>query len=336
MSYRIGSFNLLKLSYQSDKEIKKNFELIAEIMKNEQMDIIAIQEVNTPDPIDNLILPRLGRNWARRWKQPKRSVSAQAAEGYAFLWNQDKFGLPTQYVHGTKRVYEPRIIDQYQKHGYDELIRNPLYGRFTPVGLGAGPYVEFRLINAHIRFGKNEQEEACPGAVTMRKREFQILAGSIYSKVADRVYGSADGEAYTPLNQPSPRMMDCNGMPSYTILLGDYNLNLKRPWTHSAYLPVDEKDELVAYDGRRIVTVQDQLTTLKKESEGDSSQEKNEQKYANNYDHFSYDKIRMESHLDITYRHIDAVQEYTGNDFALYRRTVSDHIPIVMEIDIKR
>ena len=47
MSYVIGSFNLLKMDFKSNDETKKNFDRIADIIREEQFDVIALQEVMT-------------------------------------------------------------------------------------------------------------------------------------------------------------------------------------------------------------------------------------------------------------------------------------------------
>ena len=72
--------------------------------------------------------------------------------------------------------------------------------------------------------------------------EFNILTRVIYHNISDRRYG--------------------NNLPAYTIILGDYNLNLNRPWTKGPYLQENvEIDD--AGIRKHIITVQDQLTTLK-------------------------------------------------------------------------
>lgn len=51
MSYTIGSFNVMKLSYQSNTEIRKDYHMLAQIIKDEKFDVIALQEALSEDPI---------------------------------------------------------------------------------------------------------------------------------------------------------------------------------------------------------------------------------------------------------------------------------------------
>ena len=82
--YRIGSFNMYKFqAYRSDKEISKDLNKIAEIIRTEQFDIIALQEIFSKTAM-NMLLSRLGRNWNGSWESPQ-STSIQAAEGYALI-----------------------------------------------------------------------------------------------------------------------------------------------------------------------------------------------------------------------------------------------------------
>lgn len=50
MSYTIGSINTLKMDYKSNDETHKSFKRIAEIIKREQFDVIALQEVMVESP----------------------------------------------------------------------------------------------------------------------------------------------------------------------------------------------------------------------------------------------------------------------------------------------
>ena len=75
MIYRIGSFNMYKFqAYRSDKEISKDLNKIAEIIRTEQFDIIALQEIFSKTAM-NMLLSRLGRNWnvlsQHQYKQQK-------------------------------------------------------------------------------------------------------------------------------------------------------------------------------------------------------------------------------------------------------------------------
>lgn len=313
MSYKIGSFNMYKFqAYRSDNEIKKDLDRIAQIIIEEGFDIVAMQEIFGKTPMD-LILRRLGSNWEGHWEQPNSLTYAQA-EGYAFIWNTKRIELAKSVTTTGKRTYQPRIYNQYKidtLKGQIELARNPLYGRFKPLYEN----FELRLINTHIMFSKSTSTEANLGDIAMRRNEFEILIKNILAKENSKTYG--------------------NNLPAYTILLGDYNLNLNRSWTKYPYL-----QEIVTiqdgYSEYNFVTVQDQLTTIKAKSnsENNASQIENENCFSNNYDHFSYDYDRFNG-VGLETQSINTVEKYTENDFDKHRKEISDHIPVYIKIDMK-
>lgn len=315
MGYNLGSFNMYKFqAYRSDDKIKKDLDSIANIIRTEKFDIIAMQEVFDEKPM-NMILARLGSHWEGAWAKPN-SRSAQAAEGYAFIWNTDRIELAKSVTTSGTRTYQPRIYKQYKiekKCGQKELVRDPFYGRFKP----RHENYEIRIINTHIMFsqsGKDEHEDAAVrlGDITMRKNEHEILIKNILAKENTWRYG--------------------NNLPAYTILMGDYNLNLKRDWTSSPYL-----EEVVKIDDGKytykIRTVQDQLTTVKNRSR--LNPDEPIRGYANNYDHFSYDEDRF-SDLHPKVKRIDSVRKYCDDDFERHKKVISDHVPISIEIDLKQ
>ena len=221
--YRIGSFNMYKFqAYRSDKEISKDLNKIAEIIRTEQFDIIALQEIFSKTAM-NMLLSRLGRNWNGSWESPQ-STSIQAAEGYAFLWNTDRIELAKSVTVNGKRTYYPRIYNQYRvdrTKGQHALVRNPYYGRFHPIHT----FLEIRLINIHIMYSKKRDSTSENlGDVIMRKNELDTVVKSIYVKEADKRYG--------------------NNMPAYTFILGDYNLNLESSMASWPY--VDEIIEVIS------------------------------------------------------------------------------------------
>lgn len=220
MGYKLGSFNMYKFqAYRSDDKIKKDLDKIAEIIYTEKFDIIAMQEIFDEKPM-NMILQRLGvSKWKGAWAKPN-SRSSQAAEGYAFMWNTDRIMLAESVTASGKRTYYPRIYQQYKvdkKNGQKDLVREPFYGRFKP----KYENYEIRIINTHIMFsngGKDEYEDETLqlSDVAMRRNEFEILVKNILTKESTWRYG--------------------NNLTAYTILMGDYNLNLKRDWTKGPYL----------------------------------------------------------------------------------------------------
>lgn len=315
---KIGSFNMYKFSYRSDKEIKKNIKTIVDIIEKENFDILAMQEVFSADAIENLLMPQLGKKaWDSCWDQPK-SNSIQANEGYAFLWKKNKFRLATDMGKGADPTFAkpkdfmPRIYHQYRKDPLligGRLARDPFYIRLESIN----GWYEIRLINTHIMFSARKgSEEILDSRVSdiseaeKRRREFEALV-NIYCKLEDKRYRS--------------------NRPAYTFLLGDYNLNLNRPWTSSPYL-----NELIEKDGKQIITVQDQLTTLKRPSHKEPDKPVCE--FSRNYDHATFNRLRFNGMQLPVPSCIDTVKKYCSGDFELHRKEVSDHIPICLSFSL--
>ena len=317
MSYKIGSFNMYKFqAFLSDEEHRKEINKIAQIIQDEQFSVMALQEIFSKQAME-MLLKRLGLSWEGRWCSPP-AKSSIAAEGYAFIWNTNIFKLvETVLDDGTVRQFEPHIFNQYRinrAEGQEELVRNPYYARFEPVH---GPFFELRLINTHIMFSKSKtrnetnEEQDSLSDVKMRKNEFNVLTKALYPKISDKVYG--------------------NNRPGYTIMLGDYNLNLKSSGANSPYL--EEAFEIK--DGnviKHILTLQKELTTLKRPPK-DGEEDKNQNNYwANNYDHFTIDANRFAGAKTDASR-VDSVH-YCEN-YAAHRKEISDHVPIKMSLDLR-
>ena len=311
LSIKIGSFNLYKFhAYQSDDEIRKDLITLTRIISDEQFDIIAFQEIFSESALSR-ILTGLGRNWDGRWAKPN-SHSVQLSEGYAFIWEKNKFKLSESLTSSGRRTYSPRIYNQYRINkiaGQQELTRNPFFARFESVN----GFFEIRLINAHIMFSKSafmSETDNLPNDVVMRKNELDILIKNIYVKESDQAYGT--------------------NRPAYTVLLGDYNLNLNREWTKSPYL----EEVVIIQDGngiKKIRNIQDQLTTLKNKSLNNPDEPVRE--FANNYDHFTYDENRF-SDVGVRTARINSVEKYCQDDFEKHRKEISDHVPIKLELTI--
>ena len=300
MIYKIGSFNVKNLAWAEGKQ-NRDLDRLANLIKKSNFDILALQEVLSEGKILNGVKPnnvngqakayehslkrRLGSNWEFRWLDPKTNPKMypylgkdKRGEGYAFLWNTKRIELPENI--NTHKPYEPRTLHQYSTKGKDiiKLIRDPAIGYFK---IKNRP-VEIRLITTHIIFGKpsklNVGEEFDSGAVAMRKNEFSILANRIYKRVND---------------ESKSTKYDVR----YTILLGDYNLNLKGT-VPNAVIPsiaifdnngriIDDEQAFPELsmrdnemeDDKRMFTLQTDLTTLKK----------NEPGFSNNFDHFTVD-----------------------------------------------
>ena len=335
MSYRIASFNVRNLSYGSGRDLDR----IARIIKDNKLDIVALQEVlsegkiltgpNLKDllgqakALDYSLKGRLGKNYEICWRDPATKSKYypylgedSRGEGYAFIWDTRKFELLKDEA-GNEIL--PTIWRNYGTNSSEKqirLIRDPCYGRFKIKNGKA----EIRLITTHIVYKKPKDDlldaDLDFGAIQMRINEFNVIAGKIYPKIS---------EYYKDINCCVP----------YTIILGDYNLNLRSSGLGKAIL-----QDVVCFDAYghpisestnsycKIFTVQEQLTTLKIDGSG----------YASNYDHFSYDqRVKEEIIKGGPYR-IEVQSDGTEDErtkFENYRQKVSDHVPVYVEIGFR-
>lgn len=336
MSYRIGSFNVKNLAFGS----KRDLDRIAAIINDNDLDIVAMQEVlsegkalsgtgagsssGQAKAYEYSLKRRLKGHWEICWQDPQTRAKDypylgedKRGEGYAFLWNTDRIELPLNY--SGKEIY-PKIWRQYKHkgNGFLRLIRDPLYGRFKIKNMN----VEIRLLSTHIVYGKpkgaNFDVDYDIGTVELRKSEFKTLAGYIYPRIA---------EYYKDENCVVP----------YTIMLGDYNLNLPGSGVFKALIPdivyfdrygnlhdVENNDTFTLYN------VQSEKTTINREATD----------YANNYDHFTYDDrtkcvVKQFKRIDAVHQHVKSEDDSEEEKFKRYKEEVSDHVPILLEIDFK-
>lgn len=323
MAFKIGSINMYKFSYQKDDEIAKELDKIISLIKEEEFDIIALQEVLNEASVKNMI--RQMPNWDYVWQAPT-SRSQQAAEGYAFIWNTKRFRIATSQTKEEKnagesniyRSFTPRIHSNYNPDNAlfkGKLIRDPLYARFESI---YGWY-ELRLINTHIMYRDNKKEDD-EGDKEKRRRELEILIGILH-QIETKQYR--------------------NNRTAYTFLLGDYNLSIKdikklkdialeTPNEIEAIKTISERDG----SKEAIITVQHELSTLKAPSK--KQPDVPVDGYANNYDHFTYnEKIRNSRKVNLHCERIDSVNKYWSGDFQNHRKEFSDHTPIKLTGEFK-
>lgn len=315
MSYKIGSFNVRKLSGNNKERCIK----VAEVIEESLFDIVALQEILDEYAVETIVKKLGPKKWEGYWDAPDK-YSKQANEGYAFIWKKDKLKIVEETTSsGQKYKANPRIYNHYRASEFGrELIRNPLYGRFTADGCREGAnFFEIRLINTHIVFGDNSIMN-----VEERKKEFGILATNILPKIKDRRYGT--------------------NYSAYTLVLGDYNLNIKKgssssnigPWgVPQIFEVIYLNDKGTITDIRKqsnvIRTSQQELTSLTRGMEG------TEYSYRNNYDHFTFDE-KIASKCDIrTCKRVEAESlECCGRKIERFVKEISDNVPILIELDL--
>lgn len=356
--YRIASFNIEKFGSRSveffnGQSSRKDLAAIADIINDNQIDILAIQEISHQSALKSLIEalslqtateirpPRKSNltrdtygystpRWEGRWAKPASSYSDRAAEGYAFIWNRDRIQLVTNY---EDESFEPRI-GFYLRNG--EMVRAPFIGRFMPIKSRC----EFRVINAHLAWEQpanfkqeGDEEGNDTQSKAIREQELELLLDAVYPRLAYKQYDVNNEDRHARPLVP------------YTFLLGDYNLNL--PERGSGAKMSSRLQEYIC-GNLRIVTVNGELTTLKRvpkdpeKAKAFRADPNFEHHLANNYDHFSYDKTRILDHhiADPTTAVIAAYEIYQSADsdyqekFDVYKNKVSDHLPIILDIDI--
>lgn len=337
MSYKIGSFNLRNLGLTAmGADNARSLRTIARIINDEGFDIVALQEVLSEgkafiseEYAKKSILMELGTDWDFSWADAGAENDPRH-EGFAFVWRKSRLRLSSTEVstrYGiSERTFQPRMC----KVNHEYMSRRPYYGRFTTIG----PNIELRLICVHTYYGNSDNALDR----NIRQHELDVLMKDIYPQISDRRYG-------IPLV-------------AYTVLLGDYNAELwtaeSRIWQEPlkasrggkrpAVMKADDNGIVYSerYNGRAIKTVQDQLTTLKSKQDELGQEGFETSGYSFNYDHFSYEEAKFEGVTVRVRRITDAVTDYCApsngdynSDFEKYYKTVSDHIPIMMEIDVR-
>lgn len=233
-------------------------------------------------------------------------------EGYAFLWRKSRISLPEIEVLRNDGKFDRTFTPRRCRLNHTDMQRVPDYGRFI---LNSCKKMEIRLICVHTWYGSPSNNDK-----KIRARELRTLLTDIYPQVADRCY-KGDGS-------------------KYTIMLGDYNAVLKidDQSVDSKLLVIKEREQSEKYS---VKTVQSEKTTLKRITNSEGKDEFNGDGYASNYDHFSYDVSYDEKQgnknpklVRAEWCRIDAVEKYCKGNYETYLKTVSDHVPIVLEIEI--
>lgn len=337
MKYCIGSFNLKKFG----DENKKDLEVIAAIINEEDFDVIALQEVFTKGyGVESLVSQYLSsEKWDMCSNTPQDTVyqfkdfeEKCNDEGFAFIWKKSKFKLPKYYC-CTK--FKPRIInkmadDRDITESCDVFKRmTPYYIRLIPQN---GGFFELRLLNIHLYWGNEGL-----GAIAQRNKEYEFLIKTLYPEISSKRYGDY--------------------RPAYTYALGDYNLSIpnisdktkgyvsneKRGAAKGLKQKDDEEYDLrddyqynppeidysymIGDKAVDIYTRQYDKTTLSGSKDG----------YISNYDHVTYSP-QINVHEPINCNRVDVVerycQKYQEEKWKYYYDNISDHAPIKIIIDL--
>lgn len=387
--YRIASFNIKQFSdnsvvHSGAKDSKKDLETISRIINDNDIDIIAIQEIRGKLAFKELIssiafgyskditaevreepsgdgqqllkselygadyLACKAGKWQGRWTHPNSKWgTAISEEGYAFIWNTDKFDLKE-----NKRGKIQPVI-KHKKETF--FVRPPFYGRFVTKGLV--PF-EIRLLNAHILYTKNAKLKKLkdsgidiellnsPNKIERMKVKKEMLdygLSPVEIDVLEKFSVQDDierrkSEVHNLIREVLSGEEDNNGSGAYAFLLGDYNLNISNIEGQYKNKKAIISEEIPIFYGSKnskiYLVTQKQLSTLKIPKDDDLSGG-TEGKLANNYDHFTYNKNLTEESGRGVYisnpKVIDVITEY-GISANEYFTRISDHLPIMIEI----
>jgi hypothetical protein len=325
---RVASFNVKNLSQKCLDETSqksRNLKEIAKLVRD--CDIVVLQEVLDREVVASIsqtmnsapLLKQFGHNWRGVW------VNTQANsvyfpyevdtrhEGYAFLWDTRKVE-PVKDVNGNDIL--PKTYSHYKAGSEsNKMLRYPGYGRFI-LRNRIRP-IEIRVITTHIAFNKPTTKEdfEIPDKkeIDNRRREFDILSGWIYKNIDDYH------------KEPVKNAV-------YTIIVGDYNLSLRQigidvkiDQTVTCYDRYGNRTYAVtnyddAFGVNVMKTVQSEPTTINRDCTD----------YANNYDHCTYN-YKIDQAIRNCYRK-PVLNGKTPEEIKEYHDTVSDHVPIVVDI----
>jgi endonuclease/exonuclease/phosphatase family metal-dependent hydrolase len=156
--------------------------LIYDIIIDEDLDVLALQEVLSQKEFE-----KIRKNLPMKWTGAvyNSDKGNQSRFGFAFFWNTLRF-------EECSEGKQPLPLNNYKSETH--LEREPFYGRFAPVGVGA--FQEYRLLNIHLTSSSHK----------IKKTECETLFGEIYNEVDTRRYG--------------------NNRPAVTVALGDYNYSV--------------------------------------------------------------------------------------------------------------
>ncbi len=313
--YIVGSFNIQHLNNTKD------FEMLAIIIKQENFDVVAIQEARSKEAVE-----RIAKNLnAIYWD----SAYPKEGEEYAFIWKKRRLRL----LEMPQNKENPRIENSFhykKENGEVKLVRPPYVGYFTAKGMYGGCNFDLRLINTHIAFSKPFYAPEFVSERNVRRNELSVLVRELYDSVnTSPIFGVRS---------------------IFTALLGDFNLVLTGAGDNiiENVSGFDEKYPYKTQNGDGMKFRQEEKSSLKQAKDttynGLSNEDIAEQQeqelardsdyYSRNYDHFAYGDS-LTDRYGVQCSRVDAVYKYCNNDLALYRKKISDHVPIKMIITLK-
>lgn len=318
---RVASLNMKNFN-----STNKDIAFVAKVLRECRSDIIVLQEVLDQGVAEvsfnssglGLLRRTIGTHWDATRVSIKERIeddypylkSDKRGEGYAFLWNTQRIELLQDK--NDQDILPSLFADYKPGDKLNWLRRDPGYGRFKI----KNTKVEIRVINVHLisEVPSNENfisKIPIKDKAELRISEFDVVAGKIYKRIHHK--------------------RDLNFNSVYTIIIGDYNLNLEG---YGEDLPSIQ--EVRCYDifgnhcdwgFTKMKTVQTDRTTIKGDYSG----------FKNNFDHCSFIEDLKHSHaIRKCNRHIKLDESDPEEKIKEYYEKVSDHMPIVVEINYER
>jgi hypothetical protein len=317
--FTFGSFNALKLNYAAAGENKKDFLKLAEIIRDENFDVIAFQETPS-DMATKQILFSLGSDWDRRWNSDIHSPSPAMTEGFSFFWNKRRFELLDNN-------------DPLFQAVRGNIDRKPFVGRFRPVN---GPFCEFRFIDVHL---------CNPGNPKEKKYNEYSAVSNLYERVYGNKKESQNRSVYTFIlgdyNLTLKQAKQCErernlfvnaylGYNAFPLFTGDYDV----------YEPAKECgfnhncSDLCPYNSLTTLIMPNTLENAKY----------NEKVclFSNDYDHCSYNTQFFEDRdIAINVERVNTLTKYCKESnssvekLKQHRNTISDHVPIKISVSLR-
>ena len=304
MSYSVLSFNLRNI-YDSAR-LDRDWDAIANIIREERADIVAVQEIFSELPI-KLLCERLSRGFFSDWRfrfAARVTCRNGRGEGYAFLWNARRVDLAPKESFDQNGdltvvgVHDPEVRTEWSQ----SFVRPPCVARFVPVGWCV-PYIELRVISTHIIFREDSylrSRENGFGDIELRRNEYRALSERMFPRI-------------------SKYRLDGRFRPAYTFIVGDYNMHQ----VECAAIDCERRSE-----AGLMVTRQNLGSTIYPGEEGRAGGYT-----ANDYDHTTCSE--HESPYVQLVERIDAPNRYYKGDFKAYEKRMSDHVPIKMLFDVR-
>ena len=347
MDIILGSFNVLNLNTKDNE--KSDFKedkcsKIADIIRKEGFDIIALQEIQTDDAVSRIIHYLNGNDNESPYQychcgslyQELNDAGilnrngAKFKSDYGFIWNTDKV-----YLYGDKALY--KALDDIEKKEWDSFIEHLIdilvetYKSMTSqTGLNSGLFARLPQGEALSKYRSTLRNTlhqtlrppliACfrpSGMFGSLLHEIRIInthtqwnKGKSDEKTAKQIRMEEMNFIQRTLHNKVNELRTGSFNSVYTFVAGDFNLSAAE----------------IGNSIEGMITVQNAPSTCKWDAE------QNTMTFKSNYDHFAYNEERITHFVPDGAKTIGVENDNFTLNKSNKTVTVSDHIPIKMKI----